>query len=339
MNTPTRSLMAALMMTTLAVAPLAEAKRMGGGKSSGMSRSTTSSSSSSNYNSTPQPVQPVRPVSPVSAAPTPTAPKPSSGIGMGTVAGAAVAAGAVGYMMGSSSDANAAPTTSPTATSENPVADPASKAAAPAEEQGGLGWLWLIVLAAVGFFLFRRFAGKKTAAPAGHNPFQPQPTPFAQPQGFGQPSSGNNIFGQPVGGTHAAPAGGFSPNSPFVGGDTLPDGTTKAAFLRQARMTFLHLQTMNSSSHIEELRRYFTPQMFESVRHEIANNHDTAEFPQMNAQVIDTTTENGQYVVSVRFNGLVSEALDAPTQPFSEVWHFVKPTTGGEWLVAGIQQD
>lgn len=333
MNTPTRSLMAALMMTTLAVAPLAEAKRMGGGKNSGMSRSTQSNTSTSTNNSTAQPVQPV---SPVAASPVQAAPKPASGIGMGTVAGAAVAAGAVGYMMGSSSDANATP---PTATSENPVADPATKASAPAEEQGGLGWLWLIVLAAVGFFLFRRFAGKKAAAPAGHNPFQPQPTPFAQPQGFGQPSSGNNIFGQPVGGANAAPSGGFSPSSPFVGGDTLPDGTTKAAFLRQARSTFLHLQTMNSSSHIEELRRYFTPQMFESVRHEIANNHDTAEFPQMNAQVIDTTTENGQYVVSVRFNGMVSEALDAPTQPFSEVWHFVKPTTGGEWLVAGIQQD
>ena len=336
MNTPTRSLMAALMMTTLAVAPLAEAKRMGGGKSSGMSRSTAPNTSSSTNNSAVQSAQPVRPVAPVASAPMQAAPKASSGVGMGTVAGAAVAAGAVGYMMGSSSDANAAPT----ATSENPVADPAQ--AAPAEEKGGFSWLWMILLAAVGFFLFRRFTAKK-AAPAGHNPFQAQPTPFStQPQsGFGQPSSGTNIFGQPVGGATAgaAGAGSFSPSSPFVGGDTLPDGTTKAAFLRQARSTFLHMQTMNGSSHIEELRRYFTPQMFDAVRADILTNKETAEFPQLNAQVIETVTENGQYVVSVRYNGMVSEALDAPTQPFSEVWHFVKPTTGGDWLVAGIQQD
>jgi predicted lipid-binding transport protein (Tim44 family) len=335
MNTPTRSIMAALMMTTLAVAPLAEAKRMGGGKSSGMSRSSTSSSASSNYNSTPQPVQPVRPVS---AAPAPAASKPSSGIGMGTVAGAAVAAGAVGYMMGSSSDANATPSNTPTATSENPIADPASKTTAPPEEKGGFSWLWLIVLAAVGFFLFRRFTAQK-AASTGQHPLHTQPTPFsAQPQhGFGQPNHGNNIFGQPVGGAGAT--GGFSPSSPFVGSDTLPDGTTKAAFLRQARSTFLHMQTMNGSGHLEELRRYFTPQMFEAVRTDIMTNKETAEFPQLNAQVIDTSTENNQYVSSVRFHGMVSEALDAPTQPFSEVWHFVKPTTGGEWLVAGIQQD
>ena len=74
MNTPTRSLMAALMMTTLAVAPLAEAKRMGGGKSSGMSRSTAPNTSSSTNNSAVQSAQPVRPVAPVASAPMQAAP-------------------------------------------------------------------------------------------------------------------------------------------------------------------------------------------------------------------------------------------------------------------------
>jgi predicted lipid-binding transport protein (Tim44 family) len=37
---------------------------------------------------------------------------------------------------------------------------------------------------------------------------------------------------------------------------------------------------------------------------------------------------------------MVSESLNAPVQPFEELWHFVKPASAGslKWLVAGIQQ-
>ena len=56
--------------------------------------------------------------------------------------------------------------------------------------------------------------------------------------------------------------------------------------------------------------------------------------------VADIATENGQYVVSVRFTGTVSEDLNSLPQPFAEVWHFVKPAgSTQDWLVAGIQQE
>jgi predicted lipid-binding transport protein (Tim44 family) len=172
----------------------------------------------------------------------------------------------------------------------------------------------------------------------------------SSPFGFGnntpssnaQPSGSNtNIFGQPVGGGSSAPAAGFGAASPFTSnGQTLPDGTEHAAFLRQARATFLHMQTMNSSSNLDELRRYFTPDMFNSVQSDIANNHDTAEFPQLNAQIVDSAQENGQYVTSVLYSGTVSEDLNSAPVPFSETWHFVQPigSTDRKWLVAGIQQ-
>ena len=55
--------------------------------------------------------------------------------------------------------------------------------------------------------------------------------------------------------------------------------------------------------------------------------------------VADTATENGQYVVSVRFTGTVSEDLNSLPQPFTEIWHFVKPAgSQQDWVVAGIQQ-
>ncbi|MEC7121050.1 MAG: hypothetical protein VXW65_14275 [Pseudomonadota bacterium] len=95
----------------------------------------------------------------------------------------------------------------------------------------------------------------------------------------------------------------------------------------------------NSSSNLNELRRYFTPELYQAIQADIQRNTETAELPQLNAQLVETITEHGKYIASVRYSGTVSESLDTAAILFSEVWHFVKPTHGGEWIVAGIQQD
>ena len=148
-----------------------------------------------------------------------------------------------------------------------------------------------------------------------------------------------NIFGQSVGGGAAtqAPFGNASMNS----GNQLPDGTEPAAFLRVARQRFNHIQSMNTASNIEEIRRYLTPELYNSMYQDIMANQDqdVAEFSNLNAMVTDSATENGQYIVSVRFTGTVSEDLNSLPQPFAEIWHFVKPAASQQdWVVAGIQQ-
>ena len=333
--------MAALMMTALVVSPLAEAKRMGGGKSYGMSRSSNSSASRSTR-STPPPQQQNAPQ--------------RSGPGVGGMVAAGVAGAAIGAVAANAMADNNDPTTSadPTTATENSSAANAAQA----EEKKGFSWLWIIVSAMAVFYMFRRFTAKKAAA-NGANPFAPNSGsnagssnrqslnansgPFtrgnsAAPNGpfAGQPSTGNNtnIFGQAVGGTSAGVGGAYSSN-----GNQLADGTESAAFLRQARAKFLHLQSMNSSSNIEEVRRYFTPDMYSAIREDILSNDDLAEFPSLSAQVLESSLENGQYVASVEFSGTVSESVHAQAVPFTEVWHFVKPQHSSEWLVAGIQQN
>jgi predicted lipid-binding transport protein (Tim44 family) len=55
--------------------------------------------------------------------------------------------------------------------------------------------------------------------------------------------------------------------------------------------------------------------------------------------VLNVATEDGQYIVSVRFSGLIRESGEPQPQPFSETWHLQKPVNGRTgWLVAGIQQ-
>ena len=323
-----RSLVAAILMATLAVAPLAEAKRAGGGKSHGMSRSNSSSQSYQQSNQYSRPAAPAQQPA--------TAPQ-RSGPGVGSMVAAGVAGAAVGAVA-----ANAL------ADDKNPTVNAASSAQAAEQEQqaaqqekkGGIpSWIWLILIAGIAFLLFRKFSAKKKLT--NSNPYAPnQSGPTAAP--FGQaPRAGanTNVFGQAVGGSAAAaPAGGAYAQS----GNQLPDGTEPAAFLRVARQRFNHIQSVNSASNVEEIRRYLTPDLYQSMYNDIMANQDqdVAEFSNLNAMVTDSATENDQYIVSVRFTGTVSEDLNSLPQPFAEVWHFVKPAgSTQDWLVAGIQQD
>ena len=314
-----RGLMAALLMASLVVAPMAEAKRAGGGKSHGMSRSAAPSQSSQ-----PRQAAPAQPN---------TAPA-RKGPGVGGMVAAGVAGAAIG------------------AVAANALADdntPASNAQATEqqqEEKGGIpNWIWILLLAAGAFFLFRKFGAKKKLA--ANNPYAPNnagnTAPFGQPTAAPRTSNDNsNIFGQSVGGTAGA-----APQAPFgsastSNGNQLPDGSEPAAFLRVARQRFNHIQSMNTASNINEIQRYLTPELYQSMHSDIMANQDqdVAEFSNLNAMVTNSASETGQYVVSVRFTATVSEDLNSPAQAFAEVWHFTKPAgSNQEWLVAGIQQE
>ncbi|MHC5171224.1 Tim44 domain-containing protein [Acinetobacter johnsonii] len=314
-----RGLIAGFLTAALLVAPLAaEAKRAGGGKSHGMSRQAAPTQS---YQQPRQATPAQQPTAPA------TAPA-KSGPGVGGMVAAGVAGAAIG------------------AVAANALADDNSASQAQAqEEKGGIpSWIWILLAAAVAFFIFRKMGAKKKVAP---NPYAPNngstQTPFGQQAAPRTSNDNSNIFGQSVGGSAATPQN----NAPFGAaytnsGSQLPDGTEPAAFLRIARQRFNHIQSMNTASNISEIQRYLTPDLYQSMYQDIMANQDqdVAEFSNLNAMVADSATENGQYVVSVRFTGTVSEDLNSLPQPFAEVWHFVKPAgSPQDWLVAGIQQE
>lgn len=319
-----RSLVAGILMATLMVAPFAEAKRAGGGKSHGMSRSAAPSQSQPRQATPAQ-----RPAAPA------TAPQ-KSGPGVGGMVAAGVAGAAIGAVaMNAMADDDA-------------VAASEAQAAQQQEKEGGIpSWIWLLLIAAGAFFIFRKFGAKKKVTP-NSNPFAPNnagstTAPFGQTAAPRTPVSNDNtnIFGQSVAGGAAATQAPFGSASTHSG-NPLPDGTEPAVFLRVARQRFNHIQSMNTVSNIAEIQRYLTPDLYQSMHSDIMSNQDqdVAEFSNLNAMVVDSATENGQYVVSVRFTGTVSEDLNSLPQPFAEIWHFAKPAgSTQDWLVAGIQQE
>ena len=330
-----RGLVAGLLTAALLVAPLAaEAKRAGGGKSQGMQRSAQPTQS---YQQPRQATPAQQPVAPA------TAPA-KSGSNVGGMVAAGVAGAAIGAVAANAlADDKTVPASG---------AEAQEQVAAQPEEKGGIpSWIWLILIAGVAFFIFRKMGAKKKLA---SNPYAPN-NGAAPSAPFGQtaaPRTGDNsnIFGQNVGGQAPSNAPfGSAPvnNAPFgaaytQSGSQLPDGTEPAAFLRIARQRFNHIQSMNSANNIGEIQRYLTPDLYQSMYNDIMANQDqdVAEFSGLNAMVSESTTENGQHIVSVRFTGMVSEDLNSSPVAFSEIWHFVKPAgSEQDWLVAGIQQE
>ncbi|MBM3114677.1 Tim44 domain-containing protein [Jeongeupia naejangsanensis] len=288
-------LLLGLLTISLFASPLAEAKRLGGSRSTGMQRSTAPKQA---------PQAPMQQAAPAPAQ-TPAQQPARSGVGT-ALAGAAVGA-AGGYMLGK-----------------------AMNASGTAESQGSsFPWGWILLLGGLtiaGVMFMRRRAQAGRTAPAGYAPaaagganWQSQPAPqsdrvFRMGDGMGTAPAAQAIT-------------------------RLPDGTESAAFLRQARASFLHMQALNSPEQLEELRNYLTPEMFTSLQAEIGSNQDIAEFPELQAEMVDAGESNGQLVASARFFGKVSESLGAPAVPFSEIWHFVKlKPNDPRWVLAGIQQ-
>ncbi|MGL3043648.1 Tim44 domain-containing protein [Acinetobacter pecorum] len=329
-----RGLITGLLTAVLLVAPFAaEAKRAGGGKSHGMQRSAQPTQS----------YQQPRQTAPAQQAPVAgAATQQKSGPGVGGMVAAGVAGAAIGAVA-----ANALADDQSVAASE-------AQAAQAEEEKGGIpGWIWILLAAAVAFFIFRKMSAKKKVA---SNPFAPNSgagntAPFGQAPTAPRGGDSTNIFGQNVGGqtsSNNAPLGSAPVNNAPFGaaytqsGSQLPDGTEPAAFLRVARQRFNHIQSMNTASNISEIQRYLTPDLYQSMYNDIMSNQDqdVAEFSNLNAMVVDSSTDNGQYIVSVRFTGTVSEDLNSLPQPFAEIWHFTKSAgSNQDWVVAGIQQD
>ena len=82
--------------------------------------------------------------------------------------------------------------------------------------------------------------------------------------------------------------------------------------------------------------------MYRAIEADIRESGSTqqkTEVVTLNAEVLDVAVEDGLYVVSVRFAGMIREEPGVEPESFSELWHLVKPISGRSgWQLAGIQQ-
>ena len=307
-----KSLILALSVAVLSggLAPSAvEAKRIGGGTSSGMQRSTPSRAPDA------APAKPAQatPTAPATAgAPPAAAPKRSW---MGPLAGLAAGLGIAALMshfgMG-----------------------------------GEMGNILLIALFAFVAFIGIRFAMNRFARSS--NP-QPMATPSGmQFSGAGAPTQVGGPGAGAASATPSATGSGWGQPAAAaalplaVAPASLPAGFDTAGFERIAKMIFIRMQAANDSADLNDLRTFTTPEMFASVKLDLQDRGTAVQrtdVVRVDAEVLDVTTEADRQIVSVRFHGLIREEVDGVAAPFDEAWHLVKPADGSrEWAIAGIQQ-
>ena len=303
-----KKLLVALSMvlagTSTVFIPLdAEAKRLGGGRPAGMQRQMPAKSPDA------PPPKPGQPANNNAAAPTqgaaPAAAAANAGkrSWMGPIAGLAAGLGIAALM-----------------------------------SHLGMGeafgnFLTMALLAMAAFFvirwLMRRFAGQPRAAsgpqlagagaPFGQPAAQPQPQPM-QRQAFGQSASAQAV--------------------PSAAAGSVPAGFDAAGFERIAKMIFIRLQAANDAGNVDDLRKFTTPELFASLRLDLQERGQAAQQTdvlQLDAELVDTTQQDGQWVATVRFHGLIREEAEAGANPFNELWHLVQPVDGSrDWAIAGI---
>lgn len=303
-------LLTVILALGLTVVTDAEARRLGGAKSSGMKRQAVT-----------QPAGPA-PASP--AAPSQAAPA----AGAAATAAAPAAAAAKRSWMG-------------------PVAGLAAGLglAALASHLGFgeafanmmmIALLVMVALAVLGFIMRKRAGGTAMAGAshAGLGGLQPQqpPQPHQPLATRRSPLAGGSLIGSGLAGGAAA-GGAASP---------IPADFDAVSFARNAKSQFLALQAANDSGDLARLRQYLTPEMFEVVQAEIAERNGATQRTEvfgLEAQVLEVAEEGADYVVSVRFTGSIREQAGATPEDLDEIWHLTKPRTGqGGWVIAGIQQ-
>ncbi|MFA5169931.1 MAG: Tim44-like domain-containing protein [Sulfuriferula sp.] len=179
--------------------------------------------------------------------------------------------------------------------------------------------LMILALAAGAFFLFRMLRRTSTVA-------QPQAAAYTG-------------YSAPV----AVPAMGSGGYTAANNTSSRPEWFDDAAFVREAKSHFIRLQAAYDAADLQDIREYTTPEIFAEISMQIqerGNEPQKTEVTLLNADVIDVVTEADFITVSVRFHGLIREAVNAPAEGFNEIWHIQKPANdrNAPWHIAGIQQ-
>jgi predicted lipid-binding transport protein (Tim44 family) len=292
----------------------AEAKRVGGGGSSGRQSNNVSRQAAP---ATPSQAKPAAPATAGAAATPPKPASPWKGLVGGLIGGALL--GAMFSSMGMGGGL--------------------------ASALGSI--LPMLLLAGVAFFLFRMYQNRKAGGAA--SAFTPQPAyagagaalpeigSRVEPMSY---QSGANGNASTAGAAASGFGSGFTPAD--QGSWTIPADFDVPAFLRNAKMYFIRLQAAFDKADINDIHEFTTAEMYAEIKLQIQERGslvNVTDVVSVDAQLLGLETVDSNYLASVKFTGVIKEDPTLPAEGFSEVWNLSKPVNGqGGWALAGIQQ-
>ena len=332
MNLSIRPGMVALLFAAIAVfmmslSTVAEAKRLGGGKSFGQSKQVAPKSFSSKQD-TAKPAQ--QPNAAPAAAPAgaaaagQTAAKSGASKWLGPLAGLAAGGLLAAMIFGDGFE--------------------------------GFQAMDFILFALIGLLLFMLFKKRRSAQQAQQpehaysmpNQAQPEPQPYSQPEAP-----------QPMQRQAQEPAPAHTPYDPNAGGSLIGSGLSGEApsadaqpiaqmpewfdangFIEGSKQHFVTLQKAWDDVDLSALASYCTPELLAALEQELQGvkaGENQTSVEELNAELADQVVDGDHLIVSVRFSGFIDEGEGA--HAFTEIWHIRRLAAGeGNWEVSGIQQ-
>ena len=118
------------------------------------------------------------------------------------------------------------------------------------------------------------------------------------------------------------------------------DGFDEAAFLAQARQRYLELRQAVDDRDLAPLRARTTPELYASMQAALAassSGGSRTEVVTLQALLLELRARDDEQRASVEFAGLVRDRGWGGAQPVREVWQLIRPASGGDWVLAGIE--
>lgn len=295
------ALLAVVLTLGMAVSLDAEARRLGGGRSTGMQRQNVTAPAATPRGSPTQAAPATAPTAAGAAAA--AAPKRSwMGPVAGLAAGLGIAALASHFGFGEA------------------LANMLTMAL-----------VAMAVLALIGFVLRKRAAAQSPALAGGALSRAHEQGLYRNP--LQQAPQGGSLIGSHIG-------GGSAPAAPVAGTIPADFDTAAFVHNAKAQFMALQAANdMRDLDRLRDFLTPAMFEVVRADLAERGDAPQQTQVFGLEAQVLDVAQEDGRYVVSVRFTGSIREQAGAAPEDLHEVWHLTKPRTGlGGWVIAGIQQ-
>jgi predicted lipid-binding transport protein (Tim44 family) len=169
----------------------------------------------------------------------------------------------------------------------------------------------MLALALVAVFAIRWLMKKRQHAGS----LQPAMQYAGMPAGIESPRSAHASMPLSAGSTGAAAAATATAN--------VPADFDVEGFLRQAKLNFIRLQATNDRGDMDDIRQFCTLEMAAEIQMQFQERNQLAQetdIMQLNAELLDVSSEANRALASVRFSGQLREEANGAAEAFSEVW-------------------
>jgi predicted lipid-binding transport protein (Tim44 family) len=171
----------------------------------------------------------------------------------------------------------------------------------------------------------RQYSPAKVGNDASARPWESQSTQFS-----GGAAQGGSIIGSALSGSQNW---------------GVPADFDVSGFTEAAKRNFITLQDAWDRSDIPALRAMMTGDMLAEIQSQLNDREREApgkvsktDVVMLEAQLLGIEELDDLYMASVEFSGMIREDDATSPSPFREVWNMTKPKNGrGGWLVAGVQ--